>query len=335
MTTSSMVHVEGAAWSVSSKVEDAIKDLKTSGDIVRTLNLDYPVIDRQMYVNDNDQYLEVPNYHAIYREDKDQFLGTVKSDNPVMIQNIDSFSAIEPLLESGILQPVVADTYKNGSQIFCCFKFNDQFKILGDSFNQYFIVVNDHLKPNGKLQVINTPVRMACMNAFSSALSRAYLKFSIPGIVSDSSAEVISKSIIQAFENTQTKLTAAVDKMATTKISRVGVDKLLDELFPYPEDSDSTDHSRAIQTVDAQRETFVACLNADNIADYKGTMYGIWNALTDFTQHFFKDGSRGFDLQHRMTLLPGMNPEATTETLKVSKFYNNMQKFAASSQKAA
>ena len=106
----------------------------------------------------------------------------------------------------------------------------------------------------------------------------------------------------------------------------------MDELFPYIEETEekTTNHDRANQAVAMQREAFLTCLNADNISNYQGTMYGVFNALTDYSQHMYRNSDKAFDLGHRMTLLPGMNPEATTEALKVSKFLKNMKSFERS-----
>ena len=333
MSTGTLLKVEGTAWSVSKDIEEALKDVKTSDGIVTPLGLDYTVSAHNVKTDIEEP---VPGYFGMYRDDTETFLGIVKSNEPKVIQNIDTFRSIEPLMKDGTLTPLVADSYLGGQQLFGCFQFNDTFKVLDDEFNHYFIIVNNHLKPDGNVTVINTPVRIACMNAMSSALKRAGLKFKIPALITGGDYSIISNTIMNAYERTIKAMQKSADEMVNMQISRVGIQKLLDELFPYIEETEegTTNHDRANQTVDMQREAFVTCLNADNLANYQGTMWQVFNALTDYSTHYFRNADKAFDLQHRMTLLPGMNPEATTEALKVSKFVNNMSSFQRS-RKAA
>ena len=326
MSTNTLLKVEGTAWSVSSKIEEALQGKKTSEDIVTSLGLDYTHSAHNMKTDIDEP---VQGYWAIYRDDTNKFLGAVKSDNPQVVQNVDTFKSIEPLLNDGTLRPVVADSYMGGRQMFGCFQYTKPFDVLGDSFEHYFIITNNHLKPNGSVTVINTPVRIACMNAMSYALKRAALKFQIPAVIEAGSEDSIAKTIMNAFERTVDGIRSTANKLVDMKVSRDNIDKILDELFPYIEEpaEGTTNHDRANATIEAQREAFIHCLNADNLANFQGTMYQVLNALTDYTTHYYRNAEKGFNLEHRMTLLPGMNPEATTEALKVSKFMNNLKTF--------
>ena len=326
MSTNTLLKVEGTAWSVSGKIEEALQGKTKSEDIVSSLGLDYTCSAHNMKT-DIDEPVE--GYWAIYRDDTNKFLGPVKTMNPVVVQNVDTFKSVEPLLEDGTFRPVVADTYMGGKQIFGCFELNTPFNVMGDEFKQYFIIANNHLKPDGNVTVINTPVRIACMNAMSYALRRANLKFRIPATVENSSYEVVSKTIMNAFNRTVDSMRNTAEHMVDVKVSRDGINRILDELFPYIEESSegTTNHDRANATVEAQREAFTHCLNADNLSNFQGTMYQVFNALTDYTTHYYRNAEKGFNMEHRMTLLPGMNPEATTEALRVSKFMNNLKKF--------
>ena len=325
--TNTLLKVEGTAWAVSHEVEKTIQDKTSSEDIIKSLGLDYTVSAHNVKTDIEEP---VPGYYGMYRDDTNNFLGIVKSNNLVITQNVDTFKSIEPLLEDNTLNPVVADTYNGGCQTFGCFEVNDSFDILGDDFKHYFIVVNDHLKPDGNLTVINTPVRIACMNAMSAALSRSILKFKIPAYISAETSIDISNMMMDAYNRAVNKMKNAAENMSKIKITQAGIEKLMDELFPYIKETEAetTNHDRANHAIAIQRESFLTCLNADNISNYKNTMYGVFNALTDYSQHMHRNADKAFDLGYRMTLLPGMNPEATTEALKVTKFLNNMKEFA-------
>lgn len=98
-------HVGGTAWQHESEVKEKIKDIKTSEEFAKVLNLDYTV---SAHTVQTDLQHPVPDYYGIYRDDKRDFLGIAKSSkdtDPVIIQNVDTFKSIEPMLQSGILTP--------------------------------------------------------------------------------------------------------------------------------------------------------------------------------------------------------------------------------------
>lgn len=325
MSTSTLLKVEGTAWSVAKDIEEALQSKTSSRDIVESLGLDYTVSAHHMKTDIDEP---VSGISAIYRDDEQKFLGCVNTGTPNLVQNVDTFSSLEPMLEDGTLRPLVADTYNGGRQMWGCMEYTKTFDVLGDSFKHYFIVVNNHLKPDGNVTVINTPVRIACMNAMSSALKRATLKFKIPAVVDEANRPVVAKAVADAYERSVRAIRKTAEDLVEIKVDRRTIDKILDELFPFiPETEEgSTNHDRANNTVQLQREAFVNCLNADNLTNFTGTAYQVFNALTDYATHYFRNSDKAFDLNHRMTLMPGMNPEATTELLKVSKFMNNLDR---------
>lgn len=328
MTTATLIRNEGLAWTNSGEITSAIENFKTSEEIVSALNLDYSV-SKHVMKTDIDEPLA--GYWAIYRDDTNKFLGHVQAYDLEPIQNVDSFKPIEPLLSDGTLSPVVADSYLNGSQVFGTFKYNETFDVLGDQYEQYFIAINDHLSPKHGITIISAPVRMVCMNMMSAVMSRSTLKTFIPFTNELATRIQYADMIHNHFTTTVKAARNRAERLCDIKIDKDGIDKLLDDLFPYIEEVEegATKHDRANQAVSQQREAFVSCLASPNLVPFKGTAYQVLNALTDYTTHYYRSSEKAVDLHHKMTLIPGMNSAATTESLKVSKFLNNVQKFAA------
>lgn len=327
MPNSTLLKVDGNAWSVAKDVENQIKGLKTSRDIVSSLGLNYTVSAHNVKTDIEEP---VPNYWGMYRDDTNKFLGISVCETPNVIQNVDTFDSVESMIDDSTFTPVCADSYNEGRQFWGCFKFDDSFDVLGDTIDQYFIIVNDHLKPNGNVSVISTPVRIACMNAMSFALSRSTLKFTIPAIVDDTQKSTIAASIENAYSRTAKAIKKSSEKLAKTKISKDGIQRILDDLFPYIEESadGTTNHDRANAFVNSQREAFLTCLSADNLENFNGTAYQVYNALTDFATHYYRNGDKGFSLENRMTVIPGMNSQAATNGAKVTKFLKSVDSFA-------
>lgn len=298
---------------------------KSAEEIIKGASLDWTVAATPMYT---EKHSSVGNYHAIYREDNNDVLGVVNKARPIIVQNSDTFNAFDQLID----RQVDVDTAASlglGETIFGCFKVREQYKLLDDDVDHYFVVMNEHCRVDGKVTVLNTPVRVVCQNTLSAALSNNFYKLRIPVSTDNGINSVIAGNILNSVGDAISQLRKRAEKMATQKITREHVEKVLDELFPYIKASDdSILHSKANENTDMIRETFLRdCMGADNLANYRGTTYQVFNALTDFTQHYFKSVDKGYDLRHRMNTLPGMGVES--EASKVAKFLSMADKLIA------
>lgn len=256
----------------------------------------------------------------------------MNNNYPNIVQNEKSFQVLEPLLQSGDIKVETASEYDGGRSVFGCFKINNTFKVLDDSIDHYFILVNDHLKPDGKVLVLNTPVRIVCQNALSSALAASVYSLRMPVVDDINSTASIAKDILGSVDTAIRNLNRRADKMATQKISSTQFERVMDELFPFlevPEGVDSA-FSKANETVEMIRDTFIHdCMDAPNLANYSGTVFQVYNALTDYSQHYFKNATKGYDLNHKMSLLPKIGSGSETEASKVTKFLKMAKDFAA------
>lgn len=284
---------------------------KDSIEIVEKANLDWTVCNEQVYTS---PYGVVPNYHAIYRQDNNDFLGVVHTPRPNLVQNIDTFKTFDHMMNNSV-DFETASIIGRGEGIFGVFKVRDKFKVIDDDIDHYFVVINDHLKPDGKVMILNTPIRVVCQNALSHAISQNFYKFRIP-ITSDVGVnQDLAEKMITCCERSINQLTNRAEAMLKQKVSRDHMKKILTELFPYTPGGSE----KANMSVDIARETFLSqCMSAPDLSNYAGTAYQVFNALTDYTQHYFKKVDNAYDLTHRMKTLPGVGTD--TEPNKVAKF---------------
>ena len=328
MSASTLIKVDGTAWEVATAVRDQISSMSDPQEMIKSLGLDYT---HSLHNVKTDIDEPVPNYYSVYRDDTNKFLGIAVSQDPKLVQNINSFDVLAPLIEDGTLTPTCIDSYDNGRNLWGSFKYNETFDVLGDSFDQYIIAVNNHMKPNGNLTIINTPVRIACMNAMSFALSHSTLKYVLPASEEGIDPNTFTTTIAASLKRSQKSIISTANRLADIKMGKEQVEALMDDLFPFiPEtESSTTNHDRANAFVNTQRLAFAECLKADNLANFNGTAYQIYNALTDFATHYYREGDKGFDVNNRMSIVPGFDSSAQTNGAKVIKFLKNVQKFAA------
>lgn len=298
------MHVPGTLWDKLGTTFTKDDTAKTSYDIVKQAKLDFTVSAHPMGC---DLATQVKGYHAVYRDDCNQLLGVVNTQYPEFVQNINSFTIMENLISKNIVNAETVSSYNVGQSIFCIFPVNQPYKLIDDEVKHYFIVVNDHLKPDGKVLVLNTPVRIVCQNALSYALTKSIYSARLPVFEKVESMNYLSDQLLQSADIAVAQLNKRAEKMLKQKVSQTGVDKVLNTLFPFVPSDDDNEHVRANDAIDLARTTFLNdCVHADNLANYNGTVYQLYNGLTDFIQHYFKDGTKGYDLNHKITLLPGI-----------------------------
>lgn len=319
---STMMYVKETPWhGLGHRYETAPE---TPQEIITAAELDWRVNTAKMKT---DLHNDVFNYHAIYREDNNMVLGVVNRARPEVVQNIDAFNAFEQILGREVVVDTAA-SLGHGETVFGCFKINEGYTVLDDKIDHYFVVMNDHLKADGKVTILNTPIRVVCQNTLSAALSNNSYKVRIP--VSDNKAvnSELARKIISGAGLAMDSLTSNAQKMVKQKISRDHIEAVLDELFPMIKAEGDSLHTKANETVEMMRETFLSeCLGADNLGNYRGTQYQVFNALTDFSQHYFKNPEKSYDLRYRMNLMPGMGTDSPANL--VSKYLKIKDKIAA------
>lgn len=295
------------------------KPPKSSEEIIKGAQLTWEVAGDPMYT---EHHSKIPGYHSIYRTDNMDLLGVVNQRRLSLVQNVDTFNTFNEMIDHTVDFETAA-SLSGGQVVFGCFKIRSQYTILDDAVDHYLVVMNEHLKPDGKITVLNTPVRVVCQNTLTSALSNNACKLRIPCVPDIGINRELMDKLLVSVDTAITNLTKRCEKMATEHISRESIDKLLDELFPMTGDPNNPESlfSKSNQKIQMMRETFVSdCMGADNLANYRGTTYQVFNALTDFTGHYFSKVDKAYDLDYRMKLLPGMSA-ADSPTAMITKFF--------------
>lgn len=320
---SSMMFVKEVPWhGLGVKYEVAPK---TSQAIIEGADLGYTVDTTPMYTQ---LHSSVPNYRAVYRQDTNDILGVINKSRPQIVQNTEMFKAIESLMESNAITVDTAASLGRGETVFGCFKVSQDFKVLDDQIDHYFVILNEHLKADGKVTILNTPIRVVCQNTLAAALSNNLYKVRVPVTSNLSTNAEIASKVFNSASDSVSYLKAKAEKMVSQKVTREYVETLMDVLFPFVKTDDAITESKANMNMQMMRDTFIAdCMGADDLANYRGTRYQIFNALTDFSQHAYKNMDKAYDLNYRMSLLPGMGVDNPSKL--VSTFLKIQDKIAA------
>lgn len=321
----SFFSVRETPWHLGTVIKDAPK---TSKEIIDQAKLDWTVSTAPLLgdLKDGKGNRPIQNWTAVYRDDNRDILSVLNKKVVSPVQNVDMFNSIEPLINNTITSETAA-SLGSGEHVFGCFKINDSYKVADDDIDHYFVIFNDFTKSDGKVTILNTPVRVVCENTLSAALTNNVMKLRIPVMADQMSVSALSQRVIESSQNAQDQLTHYAERLLKQKVTKDQVNSLLDELFPYIElsnDSIESSHDKANEKTTLIRDTFINdCLKADNLANYNGTAYQVFNAITDFSQHYWTSTEAAYDLDKRMSTLPGYgisdNVSKVTKTLQFLK----------------
>jgi phage/plasmid-like protein (TIGR03299 family) len=249
-----------------------------AGSILNGLNLNWEVQAQPIYTGTSKD--PIPGVQATVRTDSDLVLG-VTSTKYKIVQNHQAFDFISDLIPQGI-NFVKGGEARKGSMAWLLAE-APSFKVLGEDYNSYLLFVNRH-DGKGSVRVANTPIRVACSNAINLALRDASRIWSIrhSGDI-DLKLREAQRTIQQAAEYQQ-QLSVYATNMASEKISEIQVHRFFEGLMEPP--SITSDSSRAEQNTRNRYEELVTrYFEAPDLADFRGTKWGVIQALTDFQTH--------------------------------------------------
>lgn len=314
------MYIKSTPWGNLGAQFESVEDIKSSADIVRTADLDWEVGATKMYT---ELHRDVFNYHAIYRTDDNVVIGVVNKSNPILIQNRDSFNLVNHLIGNQLSVETAGHLLGN-KYVFGCFKLQDSWKLMDDDIDEYIVILNDHLQVDGKITILYTPIRVVCLNSLQQAMNSRFAKFRVPLVVNNISQNMtIGTDVMDTLKASRHNLSVKSDKLYRIKIDSDRLDKILDLAFPLLE---GEGHEQSNMSAEISRETFKSeCLERDDLQNYRGTGYQVFQAMTDFSQHYFRDVTKAYDLTYKMSMLTSSGTPADL----VKKTLNQMQSWAA------
>lgn len=246
----------------------------TSKDAIVAAGLDWKVERKPIFDQNGKQ---INNYFANTRDKDGSILGVV-SGRYEIVQNDDAFSFTDSLVGEGLTYES-AGSLLNGKCIFLLGKM-PKTTILGDAIEPYVCFTNS-FDGSGAIQVCMTPTRVVCQNTLNLALRTAKRKWSTRHIGDVQSKLEEARLTLGLAQGYMSALDTESEILAGTKISDAEVEAILDALYPIT-DADTEICKRNVQKV---KDDFFGCMQADDIQKFKGTLYAVMMAATDYADH--------------------------------------------------
>lgn len=272
-----------------------------------------------MTINDMEVDLAVPNTFAVVRDDINLVLSTV-GKRYVPFQLSDMWSFIDKFQKETGVQLETAGSLWNGRKVWILAKAKGAIEtVKGDPIEEYFLFTNS-FDGTSSIQCLFTKVRVVCHNTYTAAIQGCDNIFKVRHTVGakDQMEEVYNALGVR--KQYQTELEAALSILAGKQMTETDTkDFLENQIFPVEmpkqEDIEAADGSadlegllagnytpkkrkdqlieeivdtkalvRRDRKVDKVLELIETGMGTD-IPGVKGTAYGVWNALTEYSDH--------------------------------------------------
>lgn len=233
-------------------------------------------VDSKIIYNENGEPYE--RFRANVRESDGKLLGIV-TDRYSIVQNIDAFDFVDNLVSEGF-EFDRAGQFRDGRSIWVMGSL-PKTQILGDDISNNVVFVNSHDGSSG-VKVMMTPVRLICSNMLNLALRKAdriWATKHTGGIYTKLEEAKYTLGLVNKYME---ELNNEAERLANIKISDADIEAIFDIIYPVDINKDS---ERKINNVSIVKDNFIQCYNAADIAQFRGTVYGAVNAMSDLISH--------------------------------------------------
>jgi phage/plasmid-like protein (TIGR03299 family) len=197
-----------------------------------TNNLDWTVSHRPLFFTGiGGESVRWNEKVAVVRDDNGACLGAV-SPGYETVQNSSLLSLIQPMVEEGLLTIENMGHLHNGARVFAQAKINEEFQVVGESYNSYITILNGHVG-NASVAIGPSAYRVICGNTFTMAYSGIGEKYRHSTGVNEKVLD--SKAVINYVNGAMKRYSEYVEELAVTKCSPAqfvtAVEKIYDKEY--------------------------------------------------------------------------------------------------------
>lgn len=254
---------------------EIVQEAPTSIDAIRLAGLDWDVTPKPVYADG----IEIPGYKANIRSDNGKALGIV-SNRYKIVQNREAFDFTDALLEMDEVTYETAGSLAEGKRVWLMARMPD-FQMVGEDMESYLLFTNSH-DGKGSIRSCVTNVRVVCQNTLNLALGSADRMWSTKHTGNMAIKMEEAKTALDMAGKYNEAMKEQAEKWAENKLYEADFLKLVEELFPLPEET-----SLRVQNniLDAREEFITRYTEAPDLQQFKNTEYAFIQAVSDFAYH--------------------------------------------------
>lgn len=305
------------AWHGLGKI---VQGALTAKEALEACNANFEVKKSPLVSYIDGEFLSVPDKFNIQRADNLAVLGIVGNDyKPV--QNIDSFSFIDHLIESEGAIYETGAVLGRGERVFVSAKLPSFIKLDdNDIVDNYIIVTNSH-DGTGSLTCGFTPIRVVCNNTLGAALRtmKRYIKIRHTTNLNNKIEE--ARRVLK-ISNDYTKTMGEIfDKMSSIKATEEDYLNAYVNIFATKKDDIEKYYNGEASTryVNLVNECMKYAFEnpTQKMATTQGTVFGIYNGLTGYYQNEYK-------FRNQENKFQNIHTEHGTANKKQAKLFNSL-----------
>lgn len=257
-----------------------VSNLMTAEEALTAADLDWAVDLRPALVATEEGTIPVPGKRVALRTSDNFPLGVVGSAYQTL-QNRDAFAFADSLVDDGSAKYERAGSFKEGRVVFLSMEIPQGVSVPGDEsgYKPYILLANGH-DGRRSLSVAVVTQRVYCENTLNMAIKGAQQRFDLrhsSGI--DGRLQMAREALGLTFTYLS-EFTRVATGLVNTKVTDKQVEKILARVFPI--DAEAPDKvkekNHAVRIFDNYR-------TSPNIADLRGTAWGVVNATTEYLDH--------------------------------------------------
>lgn len=268
-----MFYVREKPWhGLGTRIEEA----PTSADALVYADLDWEVIQRDVYTDDGTL---IAGYKLNARSTDSAALGIV-SDRYKVVQNRDAFRFTDDLLGAGVTYET-AGALQGGRKVWMLARMPQRYIIAGDEIAPYLVVMNSHDGSSG-IKVAMTPIRVVCQNTLNLALNSAKRVWTTKHTENVMLRVHEAEETLGLAEKYMGELGRKVDELAQIKLSDRKVREFMDEFFPTMTDMPEMQRKNNLRLLEDMRQRYWEAPDLSNVGK---NGYRFVNAVSDFATH--------------------------------------------------
>jgi phage/plasmid-like protein (TIGR03299 family) len=254
----------------------------TASEAMKEARLDYTVVKKPLKaIISGRHYADVPNAFATVRTDTNVVLGVVGSRyEPV--QNRDAFNFFDPLVDRDEAIYHTAGVLGKGEKIWLLAKLPDYIRVgkKGDPIEKYILLYNS-FDGSSHIKVKISPIRVVCSNTLTVALQGSDSEVRIKHTASAGDKLQEAHQLLGLTNQLYQQLDYIFNRMALRKITNQQLMDYVKTLIP-----DNPDAESKTRTDNIRNHILFLHDAREDAAIHRGTLFGAFNALTEFTDHF-------------------------------------------------
>lgn len=281
----SFVSAREDAWHALGTTLEDVFDAKTALEVAHLANWNVRKLPLYTVDEDGNRIEADSRFATVYTNPvtgKNQYLGVVGSHYEP-IQNERHVELLDALVgESGAHYETAGSLY-GGRQTFISMKFPETMNIGGiDPVDLYLLAINSH-DGGSAFRFLVTPVRVVCANTQAAAVDAAKASFSVrhtraaEGIIAQAREALgITFNYVESFQQ-------EAERMLERELHELDYELMLNNLFEV----DKAKTVRQLNTAQSHvRGVMSLFRNSSTMEGIRGTSWGGYQAVTEYTDHF-------------------------------------------------